>query len=350
MAERKVTVALDTMGGDHGPEPMVEGAIEAAGATGARVILVGPQSQLSHLLDQQKDRPKTVSIVPAEEWIASDEEPVEAIRKKKASSINVGLGLLKSGQADAFVSAGSTGAVMAGSFLTLGRIRGYARPAIAAFFPHRHGGVLIIDVGANAECKPQHLLQFGQMGSAYLEHVLGRKEPRVGLLNIGEEATKGSDELQEAFRLLTRAPLNFIGNVEGKDLPTGRVDVVVTDGFTGNVVLKAAEGVAGYVVSELRKLLTSRLDYKVAALVLQRALRGMASALDYNTYGGAPLLGVNGVVIICHGRSTSLAIRHAIRVAADAANSDLIGKLREAARTKTSTTQRLGYLPPPGSS
>ena len=258
---------------------------------------------------------------------------MQAVRKKKDASINVGLALVKSGQADAFVSAGSTGAVMAAALLTLGRIRGYERPAIAAFFPHRNGGVLMIDVGATVEAKPSQLLQFGYMGSSYMEGVLGRKEPRVGLLNIGEESIKGDDERQDAHRMLLRSSLNFIGNVEGKDLPSGRVDVVVTDGFTGNIVLKAAEGIAEYVVSEFRRAITSRLDYKVAGAWLRPGFEKLRQHLDYSAYGGAPLLGVNGVVIICHGRSNEGAIKKAIEVAAEAAQNDLVGRIRQAVKT-----------------
>ncbi|MPZ22262.1 MAG: phosphate acyltransferase PlsX [Dehalococcoidia bacterium] len=321
------------MGGDHGPEPIAMGGIEAARRFGIRVTLVGPHSQLTHFVDVAGGAPPTLSIVAAEEWIAMDEEPVQAARRKKEASINVGLGLVRSGEADAFVSAGSTGAVMAASLFSLGRLRGCDRPAIAAFLPHRQGGVLLIDVGANVECRPQHLLQFAHMGSAYLERVMGRKEPRVGLLSVGEESTKGTDTVQEAHRLLTRSPLNFIGNVEGKDLPSGMVDVVVTDGFTGNVVLKAAEGIAGYVVSELKHSLKSRLDYKLAGKYLAPGLRKAWRSLDYTAYGGAPLLGVNGIVIICHGRSSATAITRAVEVAGDAASRGLLTHVQETLRS-----------------
>lgn len=331
MIKKKVTIAVDAMGGDHGPEPIVEGAIQASAATGANIILVGPHSPLTRLVEIQSGS-KSISVAAAEEWISMDDDPIQAVRRKRDASINVGLRLLKTSSADAFVSAGSTGAVMAASLFILGRLRGYDRPAIAAFFPHRHGGVLLIDVGANSENKPQHLLQFGYMGAAYLENVMGRKDPRVGLLNIGEEATKGHDDAQEAHRLLRRSQLNFIGNVEGKDLPSGKVDVVVTDGFTGNIVLKAAEGVASYIVSELREVLTSRVDYKLASLVIQPGLQKMGRNLDYAAYGGAPLLGVNGIVIICHGRSKAPAIKRAVEVAVEAASRGLLEKLREAPR------------------
>jgi glycerol-3-phosphate acyltransferase PlsX len=274
-------------------------------------------------------------VAAAEEWIAMDEEPVQAVRRKRDASINVGLRLVKTGVADAFVSPGSTGAVMAGALFTLGRIRGYDRPAIATTLPHRHGGMLLIDAGANLEVKPQQLLEFGIMGAAYAEHVMGRKEPRVGLLNVGSEETKGSDDLQDAYKLLRRSPLNFIGNVEPTDLPSGVVDVVVTDGFSGNVLLKAAEGTASYIVGELRQLLTSKVHYKAAAMLLRSGLRKMGNTLDYSAYGGAPLLGVNGVVIICHGRSNAAAIRKAVQVAGEAASHSLVERLRELSRTKT---------------
>ena len=331
----RTTIAVDTMGGDHGPDPVVQGAIQAARASDLKVILVGPQSQLDHLLDVQRVRTDAVSTAAAEEWIAMDEEPVQAVRRKRDASINVGLRLVKSGEADAFVSPGSTGAVMAAALFTLGRIRGYERPAIATTLPQRHGTILLIDAGANLEVKPQQLLQFGMMGATYVEHVVGRKEPRVGLLNVGSEETKGTDDLQDAHKLLRRSPLNFVGNVEPTDIPSGIVDVVVTDGFSGNVLLKTAEGTASYIVGELRQLLTSRVHYKLAALVLQRGLRRMGAPLDYSAYGGAPLLGVNGIVIICHGRSNATAIRKAVEVAGEAASHGLVERLRELSRLKT---------------
>lgn len=334
MASR-ATIAVDTMGGDHGPEPVVSGAVSAARSNDLKVVLVGPQSQLDHLLDVQRVRNDSVSVAAAEEWIAMDEEPVQAVRRKREASINIGLRLVKSGLADAFVSPGSTGAVMAGALFTLGRIRGYDRPAIATTLPHRHGGMLLIDAGANLEVKPQQLLQFGMMGAAYAEHVMGRKEPRVGLLNVGSEETKGTEDLQDAHKLLLRSPLNFVGNVEPTDLPSGTIDVVVTDGFSGNVLLKTAEGTASYIVTELRQLLTSKVHYKMAALVLRSALRKMGGRLDYSAYGGAPLLGVNGVVIICHGRSNAAAISKAVEVAGEAASHSLIERLRELSRAKT---------------
>ena len=331
----RTTVAVDTMGGDHGPEPVVAGAVAAARSSDLKVILVGPQSQLDHLLEVQKVRSDAVSVAAAEEWIAMEEEPVQAVRRKREASINVGLRLVKSGVADAFVSPGSTGAVMAGALFTLGRIRGYDRPAIATTLPQRHGSVLLIDAGANLEVKPQQLLQFGIMGAAYVEHVMGRKEPRVGLLNVGSEESKGTEDLQDAYKLLRRSLLNFVGNVEPTDIPSGIVDVVVTDGFSGNVLLKTAEGTASYIVGELRQLLTSRIHYKLAALVLQRGLRRMGAPLDYSAYGGAPLLGVNGVVIICHGRSSASAIGKAVEVAGAAASHSLVERLRELTRVKT---------------
>lgn len=228
------------------------------------------------------------------------------------------MGLVKSGAADAFVSAGNTGAVMAYGLLSLGRLPGVERPALSSVFPTLDGRCLILDVGANADCRPSHLLQFGIMGAAYMEGALGAPNPRVGLLSIGEEETKGNQLTLEAHQLLKQSGLNFIGNVEGKDIPKGLADVVVTDGFSGNVAIKVAEGVSEAVVALIRRAVTSRWYFKVAAAALRPAFRSVAKRMDYAEYGGAPLLGVKGVVIISHGRSNARAIERALEVAAQA--------------------------------
>jgi glycerol-3-phosphate acyltransferase PlsX len=275
-----------------------------------------------------------VSIVPAEEQIAMDEPPLEAVRRKRQSSIVVGTELLKSSRAQAFVSAGNTGAVMAAATLLLGRLPSVERPALGAVMPAKEGKrLLLLDAGANADSRPSQLVQFALMGQAYARRVFGIADPRVGLISIGEEDSKGNQLVVEANeRLRQLEGISFYGNVEGKDLPNGVVDVAVTDGFTGNVILKSAEGTADYVVHELRDALTSKTVYKLAALVLRPAFTQLRRRLDYAEYGGAPLLGVRGTVLIAHGRSDAHAIASAVRAARDAIASDLVATLAAAVR------------------
>jgi glycerol-3-phosphate acyltransferase PlsX len=322
-------IALDAMGGDNAPEAIVRGGVEAVQALGVEVALVGVPEAVQRSLAALGPPPGGVSIVPAEEVIAMDEHGATAARQKRRSSIVVGLREVKEGRAAAFVSAGNTGGVMAGAVLTLGRIRGIERPALGTIFPTSGGGrVLLLDVGANAEVKPQYLGQFAEMGQAYARHALGVAAPRVALLSIGEEASKGSTLVQEAHAALAARPgLNFIGNVEGNHIPRGVADVIVTDGFSGNVAIKVAEGAAEFILDELRTVLTSRLRFRLAAATLRPAFRLLRGRLDYREYGGAPLLGVDGVVIIAHGRSDARAIGNALRVARDAAAGDVVGAI-----------------------
>jgi glycerol-3-phosphate acyltransferase PlsX len=265
-----------------------------------------------------------------------DESPAQSVRRKRDSSLMVGLELVKTDSAQAFVSAGNTGAVMAGALLTLGRIEGVDRPALGILLPSSAGPpVLVLDAGANADCRAEWLLQFAHMGSAFVAKTRRIPRPRVALLNIGEEESKGSQLALEAHALLKQSGLNFVGNVEGKDVPHGTADVVVTDGFTGNVVLKTSEGAAEFIFKEMQAGLTSKLHLKLAAALLRPALRKVARRIDFREYGGAPLLGVNGVVIIAHGRSNARAITSALRMAADAAESGVIEGLRGFAGAKT---------------
>lgn len=328
-------IALDAMGGDYAPAETVKGALVAA-AAGLEIALVGPPASIEMELARYGRYPAGISVVPASQVIAMDEHPALAVRQKTDSSLSVGLRLVKSGEAAAFVSAGNTGAVMAAALFILGRIEGVERPALGGVLPSAtNTPVLLLDIGANADCKPAWLLQFAQMGSAYLERTFQVRTPRVALLNIGEEEGKGNQLAREAHALLKRSGLNFIGNIEGKDIPRGLADVVVTDGFTGNVLLKTAEGVVDYVVAELRAAMTSRPHYKLAAAVLRPAFRRVARRLDYREYGGVPLLGVNGVVIIAHGRSNARAIASALRVAEQAVS----GGMREALQGLSTTRQ-----------
>jgi len=323
-------IALDAMGGDRAPAEPVGGALLACRELGLQVALVGPVELLREELARHGPTPSGIDLVEASETIGMDESPAQAVRQKKKASINVAAGLVKRGHADALVSAGNTGAVMASALLNLGRVPGIERPAIGAMAPYNATGVLVLDVGANADCKPSYLEQFAQMGAVYMEKVYGVERPRVGLMNIGEEVTKGNELTQEVYERLQKSQLNFVGNVEPDRLHLGAADVVVTDGFSGNVAVKAAEGVADFIFHELRAAIMSRMQYRLAALVLRPALLQLRRKMDYGEYGGAPLLGVNGVVIITHGRADANAIKNSLRIARDAAASGMLEALRGA--------------------
>ncbi len=300
----------------------------AARELGVEVLLVGRQDVVKEELARRDISGLQLPVVHAEEVVGMADHPATAVRQKPHSSISVGIELLRKGEAEAFVSAGNSGAVMAAALFGLGRIEGVERPAIGAVFPTTDRPCFVLDVGANAECRPEYLAQFAVMGSAYAARTLGIDSPRVGLLSNGEEETKGSALVQSSFPLLKALALNFIGNVEGKEIPRGTVDVVVTDGFSGNVVLKVTEGVAAALLDILKKELSANLAFKLAALALMPAFRRVRRRLDYAQYGGAPLLGVNGVVIIAHGRSNALAIKNAIRVARQGIDQHLVDAIR----------------------
>jgi glycerol-3-phosphate acyltransferase PlsX len=266
-----------------------------------------------------------------------DDEPAQAARRKKDSSIVVGLRAVRHGEAQAFVSAGNTGAVMAASIMYLGRIRGIERPSLVGLLPLSNTLTAFLDVGANADVKPEYMLQWGQMAAAYMEQVWKRKNPRVALLNIGEEESKGSSEAQEAYRLLKNSGLNFIGNLEGRDVPFARSDVIVTDGFTGNVVVKTMEGMAEYMQGEIKKAILSRPWYAAIGALLQPAFNKVRKSTDYREYGAGPLLGVNGLVFIGHGRSDARAIVSSLRVAREAARSGMLEAIRSVAPDRPAT-------------
>jgi phosphate acyltransferase len=319
----QVTVALDGVGGDRAPDVVVEGAAAAVRELGVTVLLVGPRERLAPLLERQ-GRPPGIEIVDATEVIAMDEHPASAVRQKRDSSIVVGVGLVRDGRARAFVSAGNTGAVMAAGLFELKRSPGVERPALAAVFPTPGGKTLIVDVGANADCRPEHLAQFGLMGSVYMERVFGVERPTVALVSIGEEETKGNTLVQQAHPRLRELPINFVGNVEGKDVPTGQVDVVVCDGFVGNVLLKFAEGMAGTITGLIREEIEASWVSKLFALGVLPAFRRARRRMDYAEYGGAPLLGLNGLCVVAHGRSNALAIKSAVRAAAEAVRQGVV--------------------------
>ena len=321
-------VALDAMGGDHAPAAIVAGALLARKELGIEVALVGDRQIVEAELTRDGPAPSGIELVHASEAVGMDEHPAQAVRSKRDASINVAMDLVKRGVAGACVSAGNTGAVMASALMTLGRIPGIERPALGTIAPFTETGILVLDVGANADVKPNYMGQFAQMGSVYAERVMGIHNPRVGLLNIGSEDTKGSELAQEVFARLRNAGVNFIGNVEGGDVHRGVADVVVTDGFTGNVAVKVTEGVADFIFRELRTAIYSKLQYKLAASIMRPALLAMRERMDPGTYGGVPLLGVNGVVTIAHGNSDARAIRNALRFASEGASSGMLDAIR----------------------
>ncbi len=305
------------MGGDSGPEVVAAGAVEAARSDPAnlKIVLVGDRRTIESVLNRERARPSNIEIVHASEAVDMSEAPAGAIRKKKDSSIAVALRMVKERQVDGMVSAGNTGAVVAGALVTVGRLHGVSRPAIAMFYPTVKGWVVVLDIGANSSCTPKNLLQFGVMGSVFAEYHLGVSAPRVGLLNIGEERSKGTDIVKEAYTLLESGQVNFIGNVEGRDVFGGVVDVVVCDGFVGNILLKFGESIVSFTTNVLREEIRKSFLAKFGAMLMKGVFSSFRSRLDYAEYGGAPLLGVNGVVIISHGKSTVHAIRNAIKMA-----------------------------------
>lgn len=310
-------IAVDAMGGDRGPGVVAAAAADAARSDPAnlKIVLVGDRPRIESVLERVRDRPSNIEIVHASESVEMSEAPAGAIRKKKDSSIAVALRMLKEREVDGMVSAGNTGAVVAGSLVTVGRLHGVSRPAIAMFYPTVRGWVVVLDIGANSSCTPKNLFQFGVMGSVFAEFQLGVKSPRVGLLNIGEERSKGTDIVKEAYVLLEGGQVNFIGNVEGRDVFGGLVDVVVCDGFVGNILLKFGESIVSFTTNVLREEIRKSLLAKIGAGLMKGVFSSFKSRLDYAEYGGAPLLGVNGVVIISHGKSTVHAIRNAINMA-----------------------------------
>jgi phosphate acyltransferase len=312
-------IALDAMGSDRAPKPEVEGAIQAARRFEIPVALVGPESVIrSELARHRFSRSLAISIVHASEVIAMEDKAVQAVRAKRDSSIRVGLRLVREGQASAFITAGNTGAAMATAKMLLGALPGVDRPALVAIIPTAVGTVsTLLDVGANVDCKPHHLEQFAIMGDIYFRSMFGTARPRVGLLSIGEEESKGNELTRETFQRLKQLPLNFVGNVEGRDIYNGKVDVVVADGFVGNVALKTSEGVANLVRATLKETLAATITRQVGYLLSRSAFSDFKKRLDHTEYGGAPLLGVKGACFITHGSSNLNAIKNAIRVAAE---------------------------------
>ncbi len=322
-----IKIAVDGMGSDSAPHSEIEGAIHAAREYGVQVILVGKEPLLEPLLREKGGAGLPIEIRNATQVVAMDEAPSAALRRKRDSSLRVAADLVREGAASGIVSAGNTGAVMAICKMVIGVVPGVDRPALAAVVPTLIGHAVLLDVGANVECKPHQLVQFAIMGHLFSKQIVGTTTPRVGLMSVGEEESKGNDLTKEVHRTLKETHLNFIGNVEGRDIYNGRADVIVCDGFTGNVALKTSEGLIEAVLKLLKDELSSNLQAKVGALLSKQSFKRLKKRLDYSEYGGAPLIGLRGVSIICHGRSSGNAIKNAIRVAKEFAENQVNAKL-----------------------
>ena len=326
-----LTIAVDAMGGDHSPKSEVDGAVKAAGSLGVKVILVGLEHAIRRELnshDGWRDLP--IEIVHASEVVTMEDSAAKAVRAKRDSSMRVASRLVRDGAAQGFVSAGNTGAVMATAKMVQGVVRGVDRPALAGVFPTAAGNpVVVIDVGANVDCSARQLAQFAVMGDIYSRVILRRKNPKVGILSIGEEEHKGNELTRSATSLLKCLPLNFVGNVEGRDIYSGATDVIVCDGFIGNVALKVSEGLVDLLKQMLQESLEATITRKMGYLLSRAAFTDFKKRVDYSEYGGAPLLGVKGICIICHGRSNANAIKNAIRVAAEFSSENINGRIED---------------------
>jgi phosphate acyltransferase len=335
-------IAVDAMGGDHGPAVVVEGAVAAVREFGASVILVGDRQAIDGELARLGARSLGLEVRHASEVVGMAESPSLALRRKRDSSLRVAAELVRDGKAAAFISAGNTGAAMAIAMFVVGVLRGIDRPAIAAVLPSLRGFTVLIDAGANISPKPWHLFQFAIMGHVYARDILGLERPRVGLLSVGEEEGKGNDLTREAYELLKESRLNFIGNIEGRDIYNGQCDVIVTDGFTGNVALKISESLAEMVGAMIKEELARDLRSKVGAALSVPAFARFKKRVDYTEMGGAPLLGIDGAAIICHGASPVKAIKNAVRVAAEWASAGLNEHIKAALEAEIARGGREG--------
>ncbi len=320
-------IGMDAMGGDHAPMETVKGAIMALDAIEGQIVLFGYEDQIKEELKKYQYDKSRIEIVPTSQVVENEDKPVIAIKRKKDASMVVGLEQVRKGEIDAFISAGNTGALLAGGLLRVGRIRGVDRPALTTVFPTFKGMFILADVGANAECKARNLLEFGIMGSIYAKDVLSIDNPKVGLVNIGTEEGKGTPMVNEAYQLLKESDLNFIGNVEARDIPEKQADVLVCDGFTGNVILKLTEGVAKSFMGEIKGIFMSNLLSKLSALVMKKNLKSLKTKMDYTEYGGAPLLGVKAPIVKAHGSSNGKAFMNAIKYAEKYVSNNIIEKI-----------------------
>ena len=306
-------IILDGMGGDHAPAAIVEGAVQASKEIDHEIHIIGQEELINAELSKYKFNPDKIFVIDAREVITNDDAPVRAVRSKKDSSIVKGINMVKNGEGDIFISAGSTGALMAGGLFLLGRIQGIDRPALASVYPILGSKAsLLLDAGANAECKPNNLLEFGILGNIYMEKVLGRENPRVGLVNLGAEAAKGNTLTKAAYELLEQSHLNFVGNVEAREVPKGACDVIVADGFTGNVILKLTEGLAWNILQTMKRKFTDGVKAKLGAALLLDKIGELKKDFDYSEYGGAPILGVKGPIVKMHGSSSANGVKNTI--------------------------------------
>jgi len=325
-------IGVDGMGGDHAPSVVVRGVIDAAREFGFDIVVAGPRDLLEKEFKRHKNVPKNIEIAHASEVVGMDEAAAISVRKKRDSSINVLVNLAKEGKVDAIFSAGNTGAMVCAATLGLRLLEGVERPGIAIIFRGLEGTAMLVDVGANIVAKPNHLLQYAIMCDAYSRYILQKKNPSIGLLNVGEEETKGTDFVKETHQLLSASKLNFIGNIEGRHIFDAKVDVIVCDGFIGNAVLKVSEGISEAIAALLRREINKNIIRKIAGFMCLPAFKALKKDLDYTEYGGAPLLGVDGICIIGHGRSNSKAIKNAIRVAGEFAKQQVNQHIVEAIR------------------
>ena len=336
-------IVLDAMGSDNFPHPEVEAAFQAAAILDTKIFLVGQQEKIQPLLKNQPDDPR-VELIHAPEILEMGDKPARNARRKADNSMAIGMDLVKEGKAEAFVTAGNTGGAMANGLFRLGRIKGVKRPALTTLLPTRHGFAIALDIGANADCKPLYLLQFGIMGSIYAEKLLGIKNPKVALLSNGEEEGKGNTLVKETFPILKKSNLNFVGNAEPKELFNGEVDVIVHDGFTGNVLIKTSEAVSKLLLDVMKEELTSSLRTKIGAGLAMPAFKNLRTLLDPRQIGAAPLLGIDGLVFVGHGRSDTLALVNSLKKAQQAIDANLLPNLKTAIQTqlgKPNTGERI---------
>ena len=326
-------IGFDGMGGDHGPVETVKGAIDALAIIKSDIVIYGDIEKIQNELAKYKYDISRLTVVATTQVIENDDKPVKAIKSKDDESMVVGLKSLRKGEIDAFVSAGNTGALLAGGLLKVGRIKGISRPAICTIYPTMHGASVLVDAGANAECKSRNLVEFAYFGSMYADKVLGIKNPKVGLVNIGAEDTKGTPLYIETHQLLKETDLNFVGNVEARDVPGGVVDVIVADGFTGNIILKLTEGVALQLMGGLKKQIMKNTLGKIGGILLKKNLSDFKKSIDYTEYGGAPLLGINGLVVKAHGSSNAKAFMNAIKYAQIGLDSNLLEEIKNKVST-----------------
>lgn len=323
-------IMVDAMGGDNAPGEIVKGCIEALKLkNGFDIELIGIEDEIRKYLDKYKYNGSRILVTHAPEVIYNDDKPTEAIRHKKNSSMVIGLDKIRNNEGEIFISAGSTGALLAGTLLVAGRIDGVLRPALAPIVPSLSGGTMIVDAGMNTQCRPVNYVQFAIMGSVYMEHVCKRANPRVGLVNVGTEDEKGNNTLREALSLLRKCDINFIGNIEGRDIAEGKVDVAVCDGFTGNAMLKMMEGTGKYFFHHMKRIFNRSFFSKISALLVKAHLKKLKDSVDPEVAGGTPILGANGLIFKCHGNSTAKAIRNTVVNAYDISSSGFIEKIRD---------------------